>query len=237
MRVVRLLRGIGEDESHVGADNVLHVFGHAVVVRLADLVHRGHDQIDLLGELVGICATPARWKIRICRRSADIPGLLSRWESSSSDCGGWKVNVAFVEGVFATWLRMTDFLSLAICRITASPWWRPFSVWASSRPGPVTAIPWTNSGCASLKVSVAVILLDGSGDRRRGRGGAWRLVLPVRQVVLRPGIPEFDHGLGGVVIDGPGEREGAGRARRDQRFAQLHRPRRVIDDLEDVVPS
>ena len=52
--VVGLLRVIGEDESHVGADNVLHVFGHAVVVREADLVHRGHDQIDLLGELVGI---------------------------------------------------------------------------------------------------------------------------------------------------------------------------------------
>jgi hypothetical protein len=52
--VVRLLRGVGEDESHVGPDNVLHVFGHAVVVRVADLVHGGHDQVNLLGELVGI---------------------------------------------------------------------------------------------------------------------------------------------------------------------------------------
>ena len=67
------------------------------------------------------------------------------------------MNVAFVESLFATWLRMTDFLSLAICRITASPWWTPTSVCASSRPGPVTAIPLTSSGCASLKVSVAVI--------------------------------------------------------------------------------
>ena len=63
------------------------------------------------------------------------------------------------------------------------------------------------------------ILVDGSGDRRRGDGSAWCFVLPVDDVVLRPGVPEFDHGFGGVVIDGPLERERAGFARGDQRFA------------------
>ena len=67
------------------------------------------------------------------------------------------------------------------------------------------------------------VLLEGSGDRRRRHGSVGRAVLPVRQVVLRPRIPESDHGVGGVVVDGPGERERAGLARSDEVFAQLHR--------------
>ena len=54
LRVDRLLRVVSDDESHIRPDNVLHELGHIVVVRLADLVHRGHDHVDLLGELVGI---------------------------------------------------------------------------------------------------------------------------------------------------------------------------------------
>ena len=69
---------------------------------------------------------------------------------------------------------------------------------------------------------------DGSEDLRRRRGSARRPVLPVRQVVLRPGIPEFDHGIGGVVIDRPRERERAAFARGDQRLAQGDRPRGFI---------
>ena len=95
----------------------------------------------------------------------------------------------------------------------------PTSVWASFR-----ARAFHRHALDQLRVRIAEgqrrrVRIDGTGDRRRGRGGARRVVLPVRQVVLRPGIPELDHGLGGVVIDGSGELEGAGRAWGNQRFA------------------
>src|SRR5262245_1996397 len=71
--------------------------------------------------------------------------------------------------------------------------------------------------------------VEGSGDRRRPRGSVWPAVVPVLQVVLSPRIPESDHGVGGVVVDGPLERERAGRGRSDERFAQGDRSRRLVD--------
>ena len=65
--------------------------------------------------------------------------------------------------------------------------------------------------------------LDGAGDRRRRRWGARLPVLPVRAVILRPGIPEPDHGFGGVVVDRPAEGVAALVAGRLQWRAQFHR--------------
>ena len=90
--VLRLLRVLGEDESHVGADNVLHVFGHVVVVRFADLVHRGHDQIDLLGELVGVVPRRLVGKLefvtdqRISRVSFRGGGVQQRFRRPEGGC-------------------------------------------------------------------------------------------------------------------------------------------------------
>ena len=73
------------------------------------------------------------------------------------------------------------------------------------------------------------VRVEGSGDRRRRRRSTRRPVFPVRDVVLRPGIPESDHGVGGVVVDGPLERERAARGRGDERFAQGDRFRILVD--------
>ena len=81
------------------------------------------------------------------------------------------------------------------------------------------------------------IHLDGAGRSASAPWGRRRLVLPVREVVLRPGIPELDHGVGGIVVDGPGELERAALARWTSGLLNCTVPAARSMILRSVVPS
>ena len=102
LRVERLLRLVVEDESHVRPDNVLHELGHVVVVRLADLVHRGHDHVDLLGEIVGIAPGwfVAKYELVADQRIAGVARRGGSPEQASSlvSCGAKRLRRVDSEG-------------------------------------------------------------------------------------------------------------------------------------------
>ncbi len=143
------------------------------------------------------------------------------------------MNVAFVEPVAGTWLRMTDLVIARDCQDHGVPLMDTdlgLRV-VQSRAGDGHALD--QLGVRFVEGECGRHRLDGAEDRRRGGWSARCLVLPVSQVILRPGIPEPDHGLGGVVVDGPGELIRAVCAGMDQRLAEFHRSGRWIDHLDE----